>query len=40
VAAKAVTELAGRRLPRTGLPSGVCDEVNELVGRRLAAGGR
>jgi glutamate--cysteine ligase len=40
VAAKAVTELAGRRLPRTGLPPGVCDEVNELVGRRLAAGGR
>jgi glutamate--cysteine ligase len=37
VAAKAVTELAGLQLPRTGLPQGVCDEVTELVGRRLAA---
>jgi glutamate--cysteine ligase len=39
VAAKAVAELAGRRLPATGLPQGICDEVNDLVGRRLAAGG-
>lgn len=36
VAAKAVAELAGGQLSRTGLPQGVCDEVNELVGRRLA----
>jgi glutamate--cysteine ligase len=38
VAAKAVAELAGRRLSATGLPQGACDEVNDLVGRRLAAG--
>jgi glutamate--cysteine ligase len=37
-AADAVAELAGRQLPGTGLPQGVCDEVNELVSRRLAAG--
>jgi glutamate--cysteine ligase len=37
VAAKAVADLAGRQLSRTGLPQGVCDEVNEVVGRRLAA---
>jgi glutamate--cysteine ligase len=35
VAAKAVAGLAGRQLPATGLPRGVCDEINELVGRRL-----
>ena len=39
VAAKAVAELAGRQLPATGLPPDVCDEINELVGRRLAMGG-
>ena len=39
VAAKAVAELAGRQLPATGLPPEVCDEINELVGRRLAMGG-
>jgi glutamate--cysteine ligase len=39
VAAKAVAELAGRRLPATGLSQGICDEVNDLIGRRLAAGG-
>lgn len=35
VAAKAVAELAGQQLPATGLPRAVCDEINELVGRRL-----
>jgi glutamate--cysteine ligase len=36
--AAAVAELAGRRLPGTGLPQGICVEVNETVGRRLARG--
>ncbi len=36
--ARAVADLAGRQLPRTGLPEGICDEVNDVVGRRLAAG--
>jgi glutamate--cysteine ligase len=35
-AARAVADLAGRLLPRTGLPARTCDDVNELVGRRLA----
>jgi len=36
--AAGVAALAAGQLARTGLPQGICDEVNELVGRRLAAG--
>ncbi len=38
-AAAAVAALAGERLPATRLPQVICDEVNEVVGRRLAAAG-
>jgi glutamate--cysteine ligase len=37
-AARAVAALAGERLPETGLPQGIRDDVNESVGRRLATG--
>lgn len=37
-AARDVVALASRQLPRTNLPRQTCDELTELVGRRLAAG--